>query len=262
MSCTTPGATIHYTLDGSPPTHSSLVYSGPVMLSIASVVKAIAVKVNNIDSNTRTASYTTTAVVDRYWISNILSNWNNTSNWAATSGGSGGATVPNLSSNVRFDNNGSGSCLIDVPPTIYGLYLKPGYDSSVVQNGQTMTVVTTASFDGGLFLGDPSSINAGTVYLGSGIIQDATAYISQDVSCASTHNQWSPINNSLLIMNGSGQRQRVYSEAGGVIPSLTINKLDNTQVLCYGDSPIMILNDFIIQDGTFNTNGLDFQVGM
>ena len=81
------------------------------------------------------------------------------------------------------------------------------------------------------------------------------------MSCASSHNQWSTLNNSLLIMNGSEQ-QKVYSEVGGVIPALKVEKTDFNQVLCYGDSPIIIKDYFLLQDGTFNTNGLDIQVGI
>jgi hypothetical protein len=256
----TAGSAVYYTGDGLIPTTSSNLYTAPLTFYDTTVLSAIAAEPGYSNSNVKDATYTAT-VVNRYWVSNVSSNWNNTSNWAVFSGGSGGASVPTVKANVHFDGSGSGLCLIDVPLTIYGLYLMDSYDSSVVQNGKAMTIVTTASFDGGSFLGDPSSINAGTVYLGAGIIQDATVYISQDMSCVSSHNQWSALNNSLLIMEGSGQ-QNLYAEVGGVIPYLTINKSDNTQVFCYGNSPITILNDFIIQDGTFNTNGLDLQVGI
>ncbi|MDE7443135.1 MAG: chitobiase/beta-hexosaminidase C-terminal domain-containing protein, partial [Muribaculaceae bacterium] len=44
LTCSTPGATIHYTLDGSEPTTDSPVYSAPFKLKSDAVVRAIAVK--------------------------------------------------------------------------------------------------------------------------------------------------------------------------------------------------------------------------
>ena len=197
---------------------------------------------------------------NRYWVSPTESNWNNTANWDASSGGSGGYSVPDPSTDVYFDNSGLGICLIDVPPTIHSSNVLYGYDSTIIQNGNAINA-SYVSFDGGVFLGDPSSIQTNTVYLGRGIVQDSTINILQDMSCASTHNQWSLINNSNFIVNGTGQ-QNVYVEAGGIVPTLTINKIDSTQVMCFGDNPVIIKDAFIILDGTFNTNGLDLQIGI
>ena len=44
ISCSTPGAAIHYTTDGSDPTAASLVYSGPVSVTENTTLKAVAVK--------------------------------------------------------------------------------------------------------------------------------------------------------------------------------------------------------------------------
>lgn len=48
----------------------------------------------------------------RYWVG-TGGNWNSTSNWAATSGGSPGASVPVNLDDVYFDNN-SGACTVNV----------------------------------------------------------------------------------------------------------------------------------------------------
>ena len=55
-----------------------------------------------------------TSAADRYWIASTASNWNNTANWSATSGGSGGATVPGVSEIARFDGGGLGDCQFDI----------------------------------------------------------------------------------------------------------------------------------------------------
>jgi len=43
ITCATAGATIHYTIDGSPPTVESAVYSSPITLMVTTTLKAIAV---------------------------------------------------------------------------------------------------------------------------------------------------------------------------------------------------------------------------
>ena len=65
ISTSTPGATIHYTLDGSTPTTSSPVYTDPLVLSATTTVKAFAVKAGLLDSEVATRTYTKSAQV--YW---------------------------------------------------------------------------------------------------------------------------------------------------------------------------------------------------
>ncbi|MDE6697728.1 MAG: chitobiase/beta-hexosaminidase C-terminal domain-containing protein, partial [Muribaculaceae bacterium] len=56
--CSTPGATIHYTLDGTEPTTASTVYTEPVFVPGNIVVKAIAVKEGMTDSSVTTYQVT------------------------------------------------------------------------------------------------------------------------------------------------------------------------------------------------------------
>jgi len=63
LICQTPGATIRYTLDGSVPGASTgLVYSAPVQISSAAVIKAVAFKAGMADSDPSSASYTVSQV--------------------------------------------------------------------------------------------------------------------------------------------------------------------------------------------------------
>ena len=58
ISCTTEGAVIHYTTDGSDPTSSSTTYNGAITVGDTTTVKAIAVKDGMTDSSVASATYT------------------------------------------------------------------------------------------------------------------------------------------------------------------------------------------------------------
>ena len=57
IACTTEGATVYYTLDGTDPTANSAVYSTPIAISETTTVKAFAAKEGMNDSNIATAVY-------------------------------------------------------------------------------------------------------------------------------------------------------------------------------------------------------------
>ncbi|GBU27105.1 hypothetical protein R84B8_00628 [Treponema sp. R8-4-B8] len=58
LNCTTEGASIYYTLDGTAPTASSTLYSSAISISATTTLKAIAVKSEWNDSGIFTAVYT------------------------------------------------------------------------------------------------------------------------------------------------------------------------------------------------------------
>jgi len=58
LTCSTGGAKIYYTLDGSNPTRESLLYTKPISLDKTATIKAFAVKDGLIDSSIATFSYT------------------------------------------------------------------------------------------------------------------------------------------------------------------------------------------------------------
>ena len=60
IACTTEGATIHYTLDGTDPTTASAVYTEAIVIAETTTVKAMAVKAGMNNSEIATAVYTIT----------------------------------------------------------------------------------------------------------------------------------------------------------------------------------------------------------
>ena len=57
ISCSTPGATIHYTTDGTTPTRSSAISVGSLPIAESTILNAIAVKDGRADSNMASARF-------------------------------------------------------------------------------------------------------------------------------------------------------------------------------------------------------------
>ena len=86
ISCTTVGATIHYTTDGTEPTASSPVYSTALSLTSTTTVKAIAVKADMNNSAIATATFT---------------------KYSGGGGGGGGSYTPSYTVSVDKTENGT-----------------------------------------------------------------------------------------------------------------------------------------------------------
>ena len=86
ISCTTAGATIHYTTDSTEPTASSPVYSAALSLTSTTTVKAIAVKADMNNSAIATATFT---------------------KYSGGGGGGGGSYTPSYTVSVDKTENGT-----------------------------------------------------------------------------------------------------------------------------------------------------------
>jgi hypothetical protein len=89
---------------------------------------------------------------NRYWISTIAGNWNNSANWSAASGGAGGSSVPGGADVAIFDGAGgrNGNCTLDIAPTIGGITVN-GYSGTINISGFTLTTTGTNLFTSGTF---------------------------------------------------------------------------------------------------------------
>jgi hypothetical protein len=98
----------------------------------------------------------------------------------------------------------------------------------------------------------------------SGYLQrgtDSTIVVKGDLYIQQEFGSFDTRNNALIAMDGSTV-QNIYNQGGGIIPSLTVNNDSTFQTMCWGASPILMNGDFNLQDGTFNTQGIDIQVGV
>ncbi|WP_060862295.1 chitobiase/beta-hexosaminidase C-terminal domain-containing protein [Paenibacillus riograndensis] len=142
LSSATGGAAIHYTLDGSVPTSSSPVYSGPILVTSAVTIKAIAVKAGMTDSAVMSEAYTIMAQVEAP-TANPAGGAVAPGTTVALSSATGGAaihytldgSVPTSSSPVY-----SGPILVTSAVTIKAIAVKTGMtDSAVLSEAYTLS---------------------------------------------------------------------------------------------------------------------------
>jgi len=92
-------------------------------------------------------------------------------------------------------------------------------------------------------------------------ILDATTHLRGDLFCTPEYNQWTAYNDFPIEFDGTA-KQSIFNDSGSVVPTILVDKTVSDQVLCEGDSPLVVKDFFNISDGTFNMNGRDVQVGL
>jgi len=111
----------------------------------------------------------------RFWVAATASNWNNSANWATTSGGAGGASVPGPADAVNFDGGGLGNCMIDAPVSITKITVSTAYTGTITQGANTFTTSNIATFSGGVFAGGTADITFGNNFTLSGATFTSTS---------------------------------------------------------------------------------------
>ncbi|MBL4669272.1 MAG: hypothetical protein JKY30_08420, partial [Flavobacteriales bacterium] len=101
----------------------------------------------------------TSQAANRYWISSVASNWNNTANWSTISGGAGGSSIPVAADDVFFNTNGLGNCLIDITVTIDAININTAYTGIIDLNGNSFSITGAVNneFAGGTINDTPGT---------------------------------------------------------------------------------------------------------
>ncbi|MCB0491253.1 MAG: hypothetical protein KDC93_02445 [Cyclobacteriaceae bacterium] len=89
-------------------------------------------------------------MAQRYWVGTIPGVWNSTLNWSATSGGSGGASVPGPADQAIFNGAGgsNGNCNLNIAPNVAGITIN-GYTGTIDLLGFNLTTTGANSFSSG-----------------------------------------------------------------------------------------------------------------
>ena len=128
--CATEGARIYYTTDGSEPTTSSALYSGPITLTETTTIKAIAVKDGMTDSEAVTAVFTKKAADS------------GTGGGSGSGGSSGGSTSGGGSSSGSTGGGGGGGGAVSAAYAVTVNAGKNGTVTAAPKDADKGTVVT------------------------------------------------------------------------------------------------------------------------
>jgi hypothetical protein len=107
---------------------------------------------------------------DRFWVASGPGDFSNSASWSATSGGTGGATVPGASDRARFNSLRLGDCTLSTPISVGGILIEAGYSGTISQiAGQTLAVGSQGfSQAAGTWLGNDASFTVSGAFTLSG----------------------------------------------------------------------------------------------
>ena len=148
ISCSTPDATIHYTLDGTNPTESSATYSEALSLTATTTIKAIAVKDGANNSQITSATFTKGEAVTSYTIDFEKNNVSAYVNWEFENIACATSTI--TAHEGTYYGNTSGKTTASI--TTQAIIATPGiltfYTSKETNNTTTSSWIVQKSSDG------------------------------------------------------------------------------------------------------------------
>lgn len=137
-------------------------------------------------------------MADRYWVAGGTGNYNSTTNWSATSGGSSGASVPTSADNVFFNaSSGAGTATVNVTSNCANLNLT-GFTGTIVFNANLALNGTAFNLGtGGYTISTPSTfglaLNAsmtitsnGTTWTGRIFVGGVTITLADNLTVSGT----------------------------------------------------------------------------
>lgn len=131
-------------------------------------------------------------------------------------------------------------------------------DASTMRTATLQFNTEKARVSASCYVGDLLVLNTGSA---RHTTFDSTLIVRGDASFRANYDQWTNFNNLSILLDGTAE-QKIINEIGCIVPTLFVDKNTTPQAICSGGSPLRIKGDFGIYDGTFNTNGLDVQVGL
>ncbi|MDX2196580.1 MAG: LamG-like jellyroll fold domain-containing protein, partial [Cytophagales bacterium] len=200
--------------------------------------------VNTVSSNI-VVGYST---IMRYWVPGGNGNWNSTTNWAATSGGVSGASVPNNNfATAVFDNNsGSAIASLNFGNFNLGRLFFTNANATIVGTGSNAEISIGSTLSGSDFIAQNSTVN-----LKGGVDAGPTA---RDISIRVNNTESGLIQNSTIIQSinqsgGAAGAGRLYTQSSAA--TLTF---DGTSV--YVHSNVAPAGNRPIPDATWMTGSI------
>ena len=137
---------------------------------------------NSVNSGGNNANWIFSNVT-RYWVAPASGNWDDNTNWATTSGGTGGADYPAAGDTAIFDS-GSGNCVLAADVNIAVIDIQAGYSGRLDANGFDITTTSTVDISAGeLELDAGSDLTvSGTLTVDGGLLDALNGSIDADGS--------------------------------------------------------------------------------
>lgn len=149
LECSTSGAAIHYTLDGTDPTASSDVYSSPIAITATTTVKAVAIKDGLDNSNIVSATYTKGELVtDTYDLDFEKGNLAAYPNWAFENATIASTGIAPHGGNYYANTGGKASALLTTEAAVAHPGVLKFYTSKESTNTSASTWKVQTSSDG------------------------------------------------------------------------------------------------------------------
>lgn len=250
ISSSTPGATIHYTTDGSNPTQSSPSYSNPIPVSSTTTIKAIAYASGLDASNVATATYMFPVVVQ------------NMSQLRAQTAGDGTVylvsgevllTFKQSFRNQKYVQDANAGVLVDDPD---------GKITSIYQIGDGITgIVGTIAYYANLLqftpVGDPGAATSH----GNNIYAPTITINELNMNVANYQGRLIRIANANFVESGNfevGQNYTLQDATGTVVFRTTFYDVDYIQTeIPSGNFNILVLVNQFNQTPQVTARGLD-----
>ncbi|MEI7497776.1 MAG: chitobiase/beta-hexosaminidase C-terminal domain-containing protein [Candidatus Falkowbacteria bacterium] len=228
LTSITTSSTIYYTLDGSVPNASSTLYATPILIATSSMLKAIAVKPNSIDSAIMTESYIINIVLPVPTISTTTPLTGPvTGSTTITIMGSNFVSTPSVTigtssaTNVQFISSSSITAL--TPANSVGVYsivlINPNGQSATATNAYTYVASITPQAI------SPSATPAGGTYTQAqsitltSITTSSTIYYTLDGSVPSTS---STVYSGSISINNSATLKAITIRSGYIDSAIMI----------------------------------------
>ncbi|MFZ6001109.1 MAG: hypothetical protein ACOYW3_11415 [Bacteroidota bacterium] len=181
---------------------------------------------------------------DRYWVAVASGSWNLSTNWSATSGGPGGASVPGAN-DVAIFNSGSAQCVL-VSNRFSGGIIMSGYTGVINLGGFSLTTTGTNVFSTGGVSSGTLSFNNSTSVTFSGTQFSANITGTSDVVLFNGSSFFGAV-----ALSKTGNTNDTGTGGNSFFSSVSITNAGAGQLMLSNGS-----NDIFNSDATFNsTNG-------
>ncbi len=165
-------------------------------------------------------------MANKFFVGVIDSDWNDTGNWSATSGGAGGAGVPSSTDDAFFDAN-SPDCVLDVSPIVFGIDFT-GYVNTITGTGFTLQVGLIASSSGAILASTATYTNFDLIMKNATTAVDFNNATIRDLTLINTTTATKTITFTGSKINLTGELKLETTTTGATVCQFETNNPDIT----------------------------------